>query len=93
MIDGDVYNQSDKVQGGNTPISSDMLWSMEVDLRSEEEAERTLHWFVDGKQEDVFIVGVPSRVEFCVCYYSLFFFSSIIILFIHYSLLSLYSFR
>ena len=42
---------------------------MEVDLRSEEKEKRTLHWFVRGKQQKVFIKGVPDRVEFGVCYF------------------------
>ena len=41
-------------------------WSMEVDLRSEEKEKRTLHWFVNGIQQKVFITGVPDRVEFGV---------------------------
>ena len=41
---------------------------MEVDLRSREKEKRTLHWFVNGKQQRVFIKGVPDRVEFAVCY-------------------------
>ena len=44
-------------------------WSMEVDLRSREKEKRTLHWFVRGKQQKVFIKGVPDRVEFGVCYF------------------------
>ena len=41
-------------------------WSMEVDLRSEEKEKRTLHWFVNGIQQKVFITGLPDRVEFGV---------------------------
>ena len=39
---------------------------MEVDLRSEKKSERTLYWFVRGKQQKVFFKGVPNRVEFGV---------------------------
>ena len=39
---------------------------MEVDLRSERREERTLHWFVRGVQQRVFIVGLPSSIEFGV---------------------------
>ena len=41
-------------------------WSMEVDLRSEEKEERTLHWFVDGMQQKGFFKGLPDSVEFGV---------------------------
>ena len=41
---------------------------MEVDLRSQEKEKRTLHWFVNGKQQKGFIKGVPDRVRFGVCY-------------------------
>ena len=46
---------------------------MEVDLRRREKEKRTLHWFVRGKQQNVFITGVPDRVEFAVCYFIHFF--------------------
>ena len=39
---------------------------MEVDLRSKNPEERTLHWFVRGEQQDVFIKGVPPTVQFFV---------------------------
>ena len=40
---------------------------MEVDLRSREKERRTLHWFVNGKQQRGFIMGLPDKVEFGVC--------------------------
>ena len=49
----------------NDPVNVGDEWSMEVDLRSREK--RTLHWFVNGKQQKGFIKGVPDRVEFGVC--------------------------
>ena len=58
-------------------------WSMEVDLRSREKEKRTLHWFVNGKPQRVFIKGVPDRVAFGVCYFIHFFFY---MLFLHSSL-------
>ena len=45
------------------------LWSMEVDLRSREKEKRTLHWFVAGRQQPVFIKGLPDKVEFGVCFF------------------------
>ena len=44
-----------------------------MDLRSREKEKRTLHWFVNGKQQKGFIKGVPDRVEFGVSYYLLLF--------------------
>ena len=37
-----------------------------MDLRSEEEEKRTLHFFVRGKQQESFFKGLPEEVEFCV---------------------------
>ena len=51
----------------NDPVNVEDEWSMEVDLRSQEKEKRTLHWFVNGKQQKGFIKGVPDRVEFGVC--------------------------
>ena len=50
---------NDRVYVGDT-------WAMEVDLRSEEKEERTLHFFVRGKQQKGYIKGIPDRVEFGV---------------------------
>ena len=44
---------------------------MEVDLRSREKSQRTLHWFVRGNQQKRYIYGVPDRVEFGVCFFLL----------------------
>ena len=52
-------------------------WSMEVDLRSEEMEKRTLYWFVNGKQQEGFIKGVPDRVAFGVFFSFSFHFTSI----------------
>ena len=42
------------------------MWEMEVDLRSREKEERTLHFFVRGEQQKGFFNRVPDRVEFGV---------------------------
>ena len=67
LIVGEVQNQSpfNRV-GSNEEVKDGDEWSMEVDLRSEEKEKRTLHWFVNGKQQNVFITGLPDRVEFGV---------------------------
>ena len=65
LIAGLVVNQSIGVCD-NELVNDRDEWSMEVDVRSEEKEKRTLHWFVNGKQQKVFIKGVPDRVEFGV---------------------------
>ena len=60
--------------GNNEEVKEGDEWSMEVDLRSREKEKRTLHWFVRGIQQNVFITGVPDRVEFGVCFFISFFF-------------------
>ena len=42
------------------------LIEMEVNLKSQDPYQRTLHWIVDGAQQVIFICGVPDRVEFAV---------------------------
>ena len=42
------------------------LVSVEVDLR--EGSERTVHWFVNEKQQKPFMVNVPPSVQFAVCF-------------------------
>ena len=66
LIVGGVSNQSANSVGDNESVKEGDEWSMEVDVRSEEKEKRTLHWFVRGEQQKVFIKGVPDRVEFGV---------------------------
>ena len=40
---------------------------MEADLRSEERSKRTLHWFVDGRQQTIFLSNLPATIQFGVC--------------------------
>ena len=42
------------------------VW-IEADLRSEERSKRTLHWFVDGRQQTVYLYNVPANIQFGVC--------------------------
>ena len=66
FIEGRVDNKTNYGQGTNAKVNPGDEWSMEVDLRSKNKEERTLHWFVRGKQENVFIKGLPEKVQFCV---------------------------
>ena len=65
-IAGSIWDHEYNTLTSAEEVKSGDLWEMEVDLRSREEEERTLHWFVNGKQQKGFIYGVPERVEFGV---------------------------
>ena len=41
---------------------------MELDLTSVESSQRTLHWFINDKQQRYSINQVPPRVRFAVCF-------------------------
>ena len=43
--------------------------SLEVDLRSREKEERTVHMFVDKKQSPLFFYGVPESVKIGIYFY------------------------
>ena len=66
IIGGRVYNHNDIARSTNQSVNDGDEWSMEVDLRSRLKSKRTLHWFVNGEQQEGFITGVPGRVEFGV---------------------------
>ena len=66
FICGYVWNSNQNMSYKNERVNTGDEWSMEVDLRSREKEKRTLHWFVNGKQQKGFIFGVPDRVEFGV---------------------------
>ena len=58
---------TDALLSRNMDVASiDAIVSVEVDLR--EGSERSVHWFVGGKQQKPFIVTVPPSVQFAVCY-------------------------
>ena len=67
---GSVYTSSARV-GNNTGARCGDEVEMEVNLKSQDRSQRTLHWFVNGVQQKIFITGVPDRVEFAVCCSSL----------------------
>ena len=62
-----MRNHNNSTVTTNESVNMGDIWSMEVDLRSSEKEKRTLHWFVNGKQQKGFIKGVPDRVTFGVC--------------------------
>ena len=62
----DTYVTCGVSVGYNTRVNPGIQWDMEVDLRSSVPEQRTLHWFVDGKQQDVFVTHLPQSVEFGV---------------------------
>ena len=64
--DGRIWNHNGGYRTTVEEVNSGDLWEMEVDLRSREKEKRTLHFFVEGKQQKVFFKGVPDRVEFGV---------------------------
>ena len=66
LLDGSVIDHTNNKYLKNDSVNVGDLWEMEVDLRSREKEKRTLHWFVRGKQQNIFIMGVPNRVEFAV---------------------------
>ena len=49
------------------PLKEEDELCMQLDLRSEEKENRTMHLFVNGEQQKVFITGVPDTVTFGVC--------------------------
>ena len=66
LLGGDTCNHGAIECYQNEEVNDGDVWEMEVDLRSREKEKRTLHWFVNGKQQKGFIKGVPDRVEFGV---------------------------
>ena len=66
LVAGGVFGCNNQKTNNNESVKVGDVWSMEVDLRSAEKEKRTLHWFVRGKQQKVFIKGVPPSVEFAV---------------------------
>lgn len=60
-----------KLGSADVPSDGDEV-ALEVDLRSNEKSKRTLHFFVKGKQQRIYFTGLPDRVKFAVCFFSLF---------------------
>ena len=66
FIDGDTHNHTHDTVGDCERVKSGDHVTMEVDLRGEGR-ERTLHFFISGRQQKIFFLNLPSTVEFCVC--------------------------
>ena len=66
FLAGKVSNHNQSSIPHNEEVNEGDEWAMELDLRTCEKEKRTLHWFVRGKQQRVFIKGVPDRLEFIV---------------------------
>ena len=66
FIDGDTVNHIGDTVGSCDEVGEGDRVMMEVDLRGERR-ERTLHFFVEGKQQKIYFYNLPSTVEFCVC--------------------------
>ena len=81
FIDGDIWDHTDNKVGDCEEVKEGDSVMMEVDLRGEGR-ERTLHFFISGRQQKIFFYNLPSTVEFCVCniFFSLIFLSVFIFL-------------
>ena len=68
FIDGEIWNHTLAKVGYCEEVNSGDDMMMEVDLRGEER-ERTLHFFISGRQQEQYFYTLPSTVEFCVCHH------------------------
>ena len=64
-----VYVPANNSVGKNEEVRDGSEVWMEADLRSEERSKRTLHWFVDGRQQKIFLSNLPAAIQFGVCIY------------------------
>ena len=55
--------------GSGTAVQPGDIWSMEVDLRSSVSSQRTLHYFVRGQQQIHYNKGIPTPIQFAVCFH------------------------
>ena len=70
FTDGDTRNHASNKVGKCEEVKDGDDVMMEVDLRGEGR-ERTLHFFIEGRQQKIYFYNLPSTVEFCVCILSL----------------------
>ena len=68
FIDGYTYNHTGNKVGKCEEVQEGECVMMEVDLRGEGR-ERTLHFFISGRQQKIYFHTLPSTVEFCVCHH------------------------
>ena len=78
--DGDIRVPADTRVGDSEIVKDGSEVWMETDLRSKEGKKRTLHFFVDGRQQKIFLSDLPPSIQFGVCILFIFYFSIIIIL-------------
>ena len=67
IIAGVTCNRYNSDYSMNDSSEENDTVSMEIDLRSKTPEERTIHWFINDKQQRVMFTGVPETVEFAVC--------------------------
>ena len=65
FIDGDTFPHTGSQVGDCEQVNPGESVMMEVDLRGEGR-ERTLHFFIEGRQQKTYFHTLPSMVEFCV---------------------------
>ena len=65
FIDGSIWSHTAKPVGDCEEVNAGDDVMMEVDLRGEGR-ERTLHFFIEGRQQKIYFYNLPSTVEFCV---------------------------
>lgn len=63
--------QSNLIGWGNV-IKPFSTVSLELDLRSREKEKRTLHFIVDGYQQECYFYNVPESVKVGVCFFYIF---------------------
>ena len=69
LVAGVTCNRYNSDYSMNDSSEENDTVSMEIDLRSKNPDERTVHWFINDKQQKVMFTGVPETVEFAVCIY------------------------
>ena len=72
FLDGEACNNTLTKVGYSEQVNPGESVMMEVDLRGEGR-ERTLHFFISGRQQKNYFYNLPQTVEFCVCILFLFF--------------------
>ena len=70
IIDGETYHHALTKVGDCEKVNPGDRVMMEVDLRGGGR-ERTLHFFIEGRQQKIYFYNLPTTVEFCVCIFLL----------------------
>lgn len=64
---GTVWEKQNRCVGSDRSAKEGDIVTMELDLRSEEPENRTLHWFINGQQYKYYFFNVPQTVNFGIC--------------------------